>query len=188
MFLVISLSSKRESLIYYWDLRFKISRISFYIFSKKNNLTVSRIFPMMRIILSCGWRAMRVDPGWNITSLITLTCPWTRSQLLIRYSPAPYKWFFQDSGFYILGKFPNKEKTEIHLTAFKVSGFSNLNYFANTQGIFTFEVPKMVTVYTPGGILHTNNYQVWAVQCTLLIMLRWPRAMRALKELYRIRQ
>ena len=76
---------------------------------------------------------------------------------------APYKSFFQESGFYILGKFPNKEKNEIHLTAFKVSGSSNLNYFAHTQGIFTFEIPKMVTVYTPGGILHTNNYQVCTV-------------------------
>jgi len=45
----------------------------------------------------------------------------------------------QDSGYFVLGKFANKEKTVLHVTAFKVGEFC--------------------TIFTPGGVLHTNNYQ-----------------------------
>jgi len=53
----------------------------------------------------------------------------------------------QDAGHYILAKFADDQKTEIHITAFKV--------------------PEQHTIFTPGGVLHTNNYQ----QGTWRIML-----------------
>ena len=76
-----------------------------------------RISPMTRTILSCGWWGMPGGLDWNSTSLITLTCPLMR---YVTFNIDFITFIFQDSGFYVLGKFANEEKTEIHLTAFKV--------------------------------------------------------------------
>ena len=76
------------------------------------------------------------------------------------------KFYFQDSGFYVLGKFANEEKTEIHLTAFKVLNHLNLKIITHTC-----QVPKMATVYTPGGIIHTNNYQECTIFCVQYILI-----------------
>lgn len=44
----------------------------------------------------------------------------------------------QNSGHWVLAKWANEEETELHITAF--------------------QVPVRHTMYTPGGVLHTNNY------------------------------
>ena len=47
-----------------------------------------------------------------------------------------------------------------------MSHHNQKSFISNICTLYKLEVPKMVTVYTPGGIIHTNNYQ----GCTVLVL------------------
>ena len=109
---------------------------------------------MKTTIFKSGWRVALEALDWSRTVFITLTCPYKRwsseNQKLKNIEIVN----IQDAGYYVLAKFVDDEKTEIHITAYKVS-----TYFVALIPANKFQVPEQNTIFTPGGVLHTNNYQ-----------------------------
>ena len=63
----------------------------------------------------------------------------------------------EDSGFFLIAKFLNEDKTKIAMTGFQVNQFT-LHFILILIFLFYFQVPKFHTLYTPPHVLHTNNY------------------------------
>ena len=57
----------------------------------------------------------------------------------------------RESGYFVLAKFLDEEKSELEMTGFKVAVLES-----QTEPVV--QVPTRHTVFTPAGVIHTNNY------------------------------